>query len=341
MDYVHYILPPVIAILFFLALREMPPIVRATVLPSDHPVEKSLVWITDNYSTSIHELNSFLSEKAGYTVFVLQKQIARRESDGVTFIPLYETTQVEFIVRHAALFATTASAAQTIKTAKQMGKPCILWAEDATAATKLLPLYDRIAVITPSEWLRLRIGVPRSLTLPPLIKWSEFPVTPYVKKTAVAVFLCPETEKVWNLPYMAEQLPHISFIGYRPAMSGQVVMRPNLRYEKLAYHRHKIWEQTRLLLIPVATTESALHATEALTAGIPVLIDQKEGTLREIVGEGGVAIPVGVIANWIAVTDRLMTDNAAFEIQSRGVGRMARGRATVQQILPFLEQLSA
>jgi glycosyltransferase involved in cell wall biosynthesis len=163
-----------------------------------------------------------------------------------------------------------------------------------------------------------------------------------MKKTTVAVFLCPETEKVWNLPYMAEQLPHISFIGYRPVMSGQVVMRPNLRYEKLAYHRHKIWEQTRLLLIPVASAESALHATEALHAGIPVLIDQKEGTLREIVGDGGVAISVGAIENWIAVTDRLMTDNAAFEIQMRGVGRVARGRSSmVQHVLPFLEQLSA
>jgi hypothetical protein len=194
-----------------------------------------------------------------------------------------------------------------------------------------------IAVITPTDWLRQRLGAARSLTLPPLIKWSEFPVIPYHTKTTVAVFLSAETEKVWDLSYMAEQLPKIHFVAYRPAVTGHVTMRANLRYEKIPYHRHKVWAQARLLLIPVAYPEALLHATEAVQSGIPLLIDGDAHQLAEIVGPGGVTIPVSDVAAWVAVTDRLMTDAAAFETQAR---RRRAPPQAVQTVLPFLEQLS-
>ncbi len=332
-----YVLLPILGIFFIIKLREMPPLIKKTVVPSDHPVPKSIVWVTDTYHPCIHEFNKFLVQKAGYSVTVIQKQPHHRERDEVVFIPLYETTQVEFMIRHTTVFfATAGSATQVIKTAEQMGKPCCLWATDDGMAS-LLPLYSQIAVIVSGEWLKAAYAAAPILVLTPQIDWGMF-VAGGGERQQVAVFL-GGARAAWDTAAVARASPSLQFIDYIPNVTPAKIS-PNHSQAKLAYFRHEIYSKTRLLLIPVEYPDAPVHAVEALASGIPVIFGSSPA-LSEIVSDGGVTIPgEDRHASWAAVVEKLMTDTASYELLLRKVGRRSRElRGRLPTVLPFLENM--
>jgi hypothetical protein len=107
----------------------------------------------------------------------------------------------------------------------------------------------------------------------------------------------------------------IPFTGGTP---GQVSMDlPNLLRLEPVFPPHRIYQQTRLLLVPSQWNEAfGRVAVEAMLFGVPVL-GSNVGGLTEIVSKGGVALPKDDLMAWVEEIHKLENPGNYGDIQAR------------------------
>lgn len=129
--------------------------------------------------------------------------------------------------------------------------------------------------------LRSTIGVDALVLHPPV-----WPAPPTSGQKITLVNLTPDkgADVFWAL---AEANPHLGFLGVRGGYGKQIIKQlPNV--EVLEHGpMDRVWEQTRVLLVPSRHESYSMTAVEAAVRGIPAVASDLPG-VREALGWGAV-----------------------------------------------------
>lgn len=181
-------------------------------------------------------------------------------------------------------------------------------------------------VVFNSDWVRdsltKEFGTPRNhMTFHP-------PLTPerhLVPNTGDAITLCNlNADKGAHLFYeLAAKEKHRKFLGVIGGHGVQVVRKnlPNVEIMQHGPDMKRVWERTRVLLMPSVQESYGLVAVEAGLNGIPTIAHPTDGLLENL-GPGGMFADRDSIAEWQHHLD--MLDNPHIY---EGASDHARGRA--------------
>lgn len=148
---------------------------------------------------------------------------------------------------------------------------------------------------------------------------------------------------------IARALPHRRFIFVRSWSDNPVIPHvgvdlPNVELAESTHDTRRLFERTKLLLVPSVCEESSARVIgEAQVSGIPTVTSDRGG-LVESVGGGGVCLPLSApIERWSTAVEAMFAEPARYAAFSRG----AKAHAERPDYLPeraverFLEFIGA
>jgi glycosyltransferase involved in cell wall biosynthesis len=135
---------------------------------------------------------------------------------------------------------------------------------------------------------------------------------------------------------LAKALPEFQFMGVLGGYRAQITETkiPNLRYVQNTPDMKPIYAQTWVQIMPSKEETWGRTAVEAMSAGIPVLVNPTPG-LRECCDSAAIYCNRADISEWISALQRLKTDKEWYN--SRATISYERARALDPK--PALEQL--
>jgi glycosyltransferase involved in cell wall biosynthesis len=122
---------------------------------------------------------------------------------------------------------------------------------------------------------------------------------------------------------LAKRMPDVHFLGVIGSYAAQVQESlPNLTYWPTQTDARKIYEVTRVLIMPSVYESWGRTATEAACNGIPVVANPTFG-LVENLGSAGIFCDVKNINHWQRELNNLLTDSAHYKKASEAVKHRA------------------
>lgn len=270
--------------------------------------------------------------KRGHNVRVLCDKPTVDSLDGIELFDV-NTSNVNEVVAWSSLVITQLEFTPKAISAALKKKPIVHMLHN-DMALRMYRINQRNAnlLIANSSWVskKSRVGVPCVIVNPPT------DIEQYkVKNKGTAITLInlnanKGAEIFWQL---ARILPDRKFIGVKGGYGKQIVYDKPLKNVTIYENNpniKKIYEQTRILLMPSEYESWGRTAMEAAASGIPTIASQTEG-LSESLGDAGIFIDRSDIAGFVEAI-RMLDDVKTYNKYSAAVYDRVSSLDTALQI---------
>lgn len=190
-------------------------------------------------------------------------------------------------------------------------------------------------VVYNSEWVAKKLNYQwPSVVFPPPCDLDFYNVCQNPEKNEYITLISLNENKGGNILYkIAAAMPERKFMGVVGSYDQQIIKEmPNVTIVPNTPEIQKVYQQTRLLIMPSAYESWGRTATEAMCSGIPVISTATPG-LKENCSKAGIYISNrNDIAAWVAAI-RLLDDKQNYARQSK----LVRSRA--QELKPDYNKL--
>ena len=297
----------------------------------------------------LHAINKHMMEK-GHTVKVLLHQANHYKItehyifDEIDVFPPDEVTILN-LFRWADVCITHLDYAKwTIHMAAMHQKPVIHLIHNTHPYEHIIHAEKPQYIVYNSEWAAKKLNYQHeSIVVPPACDYRVYNVDKDTEKSEYITLINLDHNKGGHiLRAIAEALPGKKFIGVKGSYSephaiGQQTEQPaNVEVWEKQVDIRKVYEKTRILLMPSKYESWGRTATEAMASGIPVICTSTPGLLENC-GEAGVYIQDrDKIMDWVKAIKKL-DDRKSYMEQSK----KAKARAVSLDPRKDLDRLEA
>lgn len=163
-------------------------------------------------------------------------------------------------------------------------------------------------VIYNTDWIKVDFSdefskIP-SVTVHPPILSENYATTRGKKVTLVNLF---ERKGQDIFYYLVENMPDVEFLAVKGGYGEQVIKEfPNLEFMENAHDMKKVYENTKVVLMPSIYESYGRVACEALASGIPNIVTPTQG-LMEALGPAGIYVGRENPGDWLNALKALLT----------------------------------
>ena len=302
--------------------------------PEKKPGVKRIVWVMHSWVPNVRAGSEITAEaqidflrKKGWEVIVLVERWVVPEHNGVRIFPLQrnQLLQSPYIVnlmKSADLLCVQNYNVQHfIFNCEQFGKPIVVFLHTQNDNRDILnfrcgaPIY----VVYNVNFLKLESNNTHpSIVIHPKVDTKPFRIP---KKDAKYVTLvnCNDIKGGKILPELAKALPDVQFLGIKGGYHKQIVdpnPPPNLTYLETQEDMTKVYEKTKILIMPSKTETWGRVAVEAMASGTPVIVSRCPGLL-ECVGQSVISCDRNDTSCWAEKIKQLMKSEKEYAIASK------------------------
>ncbi|HEX4875153.1 MAG TPA: glycosyltransferase, partial [Chitinophagaceae bacterium] len=216
--------------------------------------------------------------------------------------------------------------------AAEKNKPLFHFTHNDTPYPSILNYVGNVKVVHNAQWVAdsLNYNLP-SIIFPPVVDES-YKAEDKGRKYITLVNL-NDNKGARYFYSLVKKLPQYQFLGVRGSYDGQQIeSHPNLTIWPNTPDARKIYEVSKLVLMPSHYESWGRVASEAMYNGIPVICNPTEG-LKENVSHGGLLIPRKETERWKDEIVKLMEDEKYY----KGWSKKALKRA--KELAPKWEEL--
>ncbi len=136
---------------------------------------------------------------------------------------------------------------------------------------------------------------------------------------------------------LAKRLPHYKFLGVKGGYYEQIqdLSVKNIKYVEPQSDIKKVYQKSKIILVPSGYESYGQVAIEAISCGIPVINSEAKGVV-EALGKASIAIDRNNLDEWCMMIDKLMTDKEFYITKSI----QAKQRAKELDPKPYLKNLN-
>jgi glycosyltransferase involved in cell wall biosynthesis len=262
----------------------------------------------------LHQILVDLRSK-GHEVRVMTRKPGAQDYEGVEIREFGNSSENEWILWSDVIFTHLDDTRSAIAKAKKFYKPIVFLVHNNFKLYYNNNNVIRSAnlIIANSEWIRKTLNVPNPVTIvyPPTIS-NRY----QVKETGNSITLINMNENkggklFWQL---ARLLPDYKFIGVKGAYGKQVRYEkdlPNVTILENTPEIQKVYEQTKIILMPSSYESWGRVGIEAGCSGIPTIAAPTPG-LKESLSYSGIFADLDNIADW-ADAIRMLDNNENYK----------------------------
>jgi len=266
-----------------------------------------------------HTINRFLISKGH------QVRVIHYDAEKYRIKSMYEFEGVQvFTSEHERVLFEWADVVLThldyskkaIWTAAQYEKRCYWLAHNDIPYNSVLGGVGDLRVIYNAQWVadKLNYKWPSFVFPPPVDDWYKCDD----KGRRYITLINLNDNKGANYFYsLAKKLPQFQFLGVKGSYDGQIIQNlPNVTIWPNTPYIRKVYEVSKIVLMPSHYESWGKVASEAMLNGIPVIANPTPG-LKENVGKGGILINRKETGKWAAVITKLMEDAKYYDKWSK------------------------
>jgi glycosyltransferase involved in cell wall biosynthesis len=252
-----------------------------------------LVWIMHSYLPNVragseitaHALNRYLSAN-GWRISVLVNSYVTSAHEGIDIYPLSSPQAVTIIESASALACQNFNGYSGIEYAEKYSKPILFFLHVEFEKIDILQQRFKVPVYVVYNSTTQRHALPtihKWTTVRPHIDYDRFKAVKVNPNARYITLLNCNTNKGGEvLRSLAKQIPDYQFLGIKGAYQTQLIYDDiqNLSYQPTHEDPRKVYEQSRIIIMPSRSESWGRVALEAMAAGIPVIVGDTPG-LRE------------------------------------------------------------
>jgi glycosyltransferase involved in cell wall biosynthesis len=302
--------------------------------PSKKPGTKRIVWVMHSWVPNVRAGSEITAEaqidylrERGWEVIVLVHRWVVPEYKGVPIYPIakgkmLQSPYIVQLMKSADLLCVQNYNVQDfIFTCEQFQKPIVVFLHTQNDNRDILnfrfgaPVY----VVYNVNFLKLESNNTHpSIVIHPKVDTAPFKIQ---KKEAKYVTLvnCNENKGGEILITLAKALPDVQFLGVKGGYQKQIVdPNPpvNLTYMETQEDMTKVYEKTKILIVPSKSETWGRVAVEAMASGTPVITSRSPGLL-ECVGKSVISCDRNDTSCWIEKINTLIKSEKAYADASR------------------------
>lgn len=282
--------------------------------------------------TMIHDLNKYLVS-VGHEVKVMYAKVDRKY-EGVSIVSnankIMHFDWADVIITHLD------RSNDSINIAKARGKKVIHLIHN-THINKCVERRNNFAVYN-SEWVKkeLNYACKHDFILYPCVNYRDYSdhINHFDQKY-IALINCNDNKGGKQLIDLARAMPDKRFLGVKGSYGAQIVKRgiDNLEYVDNQKDIRKIYDKCKIIIMPSEYESWGRVATEAMSAGIPVIANPTAG-LKENISNAGIWANRGNINEWINAI-RLLEDRSFYESISIACKQRAKDLDPIKNLSLF------
>lgn len=302
--------------------------------PPKKPGGKRIVWVMHSWVPNVRAGSEITAEaqieylkQKGWEVIVLVHRWVVPEYKGVPIYPIQQGKMLQspFIVnllKSADLLCVQNYSVQDfIFACEQFQKPIVIFLHTQNDNRDILnfrfgaPVY----VVYNVNFLKLESNNTHpSIVIHPKVDTAPFKIQ---KKDAKYVTLvnCNENKGGEILIQLAKALPDVQFLGVKGGYQKQIIEAnppPNLTYMETQEDMTKVYEKTKILIVPSKSETWGRVAVEAMASGTPVITSRSPGLL-ECVGKSVISCDRNDTSCWTEKISTLMKSEKAYAEASK------------------------
>lgn len=195
--------------------------------------------------------------------------------------------------------------------------PCVHFIHNSHPRQHLYHAGRPQYIVYNSKWIADELKYPHEhFVLPPPVDYRHYDINsdPFANEYITLINL-DQNKGGEILKEIATALPHLKFMGVigsysEPAAIGQILDQPdNVRIMQKQIDIRKVYQQTRILIMPSKYESWGRTATEAMCSGIPVIASPTQG-LMENCGEAGIFVDRDDTKGWVKAIEKLYSEKA-------------------------------
>lgn len=258
----------------------------------------------------LHQILKNLLDR-GHEVQVICRETNVPEYEGIKIHELNDKNTHNLFMWSDIVFTHLDMTKRAIKLSAQYRKPLVhLIHNDSQIAYNRINIKNAQLLIPNSEWIKntINIGSPSVTVYPPTLP-ENYSIRP--KGNAITLINMNESKGGRIFWQLARLLPDREFIGVKGAYGQQVEYEkdlPNVTIYENTPEILKIYEKTRILLMPSAYESWGRTGIEAACSGIPTIATPTPG-LKESLGDSGTFVEHGDIAGYVEAIKSLDDKN--------------------------------
>jgi glycosyltransferase involved in cell wall biosynthesis len=315
--YIKAIILMTVVLIIPALLMKIIPHTIASNLPSKNSTKPLIVLCMRAYvptMTAGAEITSHITNKyiqaAGWDVVVIVKHWSVPQYEDIPILPSYSSDPAiydnnplaaSYLSRASIIGFQNIDFEDALGIAKYYKKPAVFFIH-ATSAGKEFFNYTSgwpIGIVYNSWTMMGDISAPyKSYIVKPWVDMNRFRFIPSNPKYITLINL-NESKGGDFLITLARKMPDVKFLavegGYGKQIKDERVQ--NIKYISKTDRIEDVYNQTKVLLVPSKQETWGRVAVEAMTAGIPVIVNDIPG-LRECVGEAGLICRREDLTSW-------------------------------------------
>lgn len=302
--------------------------------PAKKQGSKRIIWVMHSWVPNVRAGSEITAEaqieylmKQGWEVIVLVHRWVVPEYKGVRIYPIeknkiLQSPYIVDLMKSADLFCVQNYNVQDfIFAAERFAKPIVVFLHTQNDNRDILnfrfgaPLY----VVYNVNFLKLESNNTHpSIVVHPKVDTAPFRVQ---KKDARFVTLsnCNENKGGSIVIQLAKALPDVQFLAVKGGYHKQIVdpnPPPNLTYMDTQDDMTKVYEQTKIMIMPSKSETWGRVAVEAMASGTPVITSRSPGLL-ECVGKAEISCDRNDTSCWTEKINTLMKSEKAYAEASK------------------------
>jgi glycosyltransferase involved in cell wall biosynthesis len=299
-------------------------------IPEKKEGEKRIIWIMHSYVPNVLAGSEITAESQieylrgrGWTSYVLVHLWCVPEWQGTKIYPIKEgnitlSPHIQKLLQSADILAVqNYSINNVIFQTEQYKKPTVIFLHTQNDNRDSLSFRFGVPVYVVYNVNFLKLGssnAHQSIVVHPKVDTNKFKI---MKKNPKYVTLvnCNENKGGDLLPKIATALPEVKFMGVKGGYSKQIIdpnPPKNLTYIENQEDMTKVYEDTKILLMPSKSETWGRVAVEAMASGTPVIVNRSAG-LMECVGKAANTCDRSDLSCWIETISTLMKDQKAYD----------------------------
>jgi glycosyltransferase involved in cell wall biosynthesis len=290
---------------------------------------KRIVWVMHSYVPNVRAGSEITAEaqidylkSKGWEVIVLVHRWCVPEHKGVKIYPIQkgkilESPHISALLKSADVLCVQNYNVQDFLFAVEpFQKPVVVFLHTQNDNRDILnfrfgvPIY----VVYNVNFLKLESNNTHpSIVIHPKVDTAPFKI-PKKEAKYVTLVNCNENKGGPLLPQLAKALPDVQFLGVKGGYHKQIVESnppPNLKYIETQEDMRKVYEESKIVIMPSKSETWGRVAVEAMASGTPVVVSRSPGLL-ECVGKAENSCDRNDVSCWIEKIQTLVKSPQAY-----------------------------
>lgn len=244
-----------------------------------------------------------------------------------------DNTSKEAALKWADIVITHLDLSQQVtQECQRIGKPCINIIHHNWEIPHLRRLYDNVACVYNSEWVKKDKNYPHpGIVVRPPINPARFEGIKYNHDGYMTLVNCNKDKGAYIFAEIARSCPDLKFLAVKGHHGPQVTLKAkNITQIENTPDIREVFKQTAVLLVPSIYESYGRIGIEAMACGIPVIAADTPG-LRESLGGFGMFVSRNYIPSWLHAL-RVVNKNRPDELKAHAADTWRETRKQLEQL---------